>query len=118
MIDVDLFFFLMIRRPPRSTLFPYTTLFRSLWAVGAAITRKKRWEIKQDSERLAAVGIEISGDRVHFSSGRSVYARHRSVYARTVPCMPATVPCMPSEVGMFQESPSGDFQEPPGGGAA
>src|SRR5579875_3972967 len=27
---VSLFFFLMIRRPPRSTLFPYTTLFRSL----------------------------------------------------------------------------------------
>src|SRR2546425_12576761 len=25
-----LFFFLMIRRPPRSTLFPYTTLFRSI----------------------------------------------------------------------------------------
>src|SRR3712207_8294314 len=25
-----MFFFLMIRRPPRSTLFPYTTLFRSL----------------------------------------------------------------------------------------
>src|SRR6266480_6600424 len=27
--DCDHFFFLMIRRPPRSTLFPYTTLFRS-----------------------------------------------------------------------------------------
>src|SRR2546429_4827858 len=27
------FFFLMIRRPPRSTLFPYTTLFRSLMLV-------------------------------------------------------------------------------------
>src|SRR2546430_10524922 len=26
---MDIFFFLMIRRPPRSTLFPYTTLFRS-----------------------------------------------------------------------------------------
>src|ERR1035437_10795199 len=26
-----IFFFLMIRRPPRSTLFPYTTLFRSGW---------------------------------------------------------------------------------------
>src|SRR6266446_7750639 len=26
-------FFLMIRRPPRSTLFPYTTLFRSVWPV-------------------------------------------------------------------------------------
>src|SRR5215216_7421172 len=32
------FFFLMIRRPPRSTLFPYTTLFRSTprWPEGAA----------------------------------------------------------------------------------
>src|SRR3712207_8440917 len=29
------FVFLMIRRPPRSTLFPYTTLFRSLLAVQA-----------------------------------------------------------------------------------
>src|SRR3712207_9524914 len=26
------FFFLMIRRPPRSTLFPYTTLFRSVFS--------------------------------------------------------------------------------------
>src|SRR2546422_5905949 len=32
----SMFFFLMIRRPPRSTLFPYTTLFRSL------ITRLRR----------------------------------------------------------------------------
>src|SRR4029077_21296580 len=41
--DGSLFCFLMIRRPPRSTLFPYTTLFRSgrqAWAVfgsGSAI---------------------------------------------------------------------------------
>src|SRR3712207_7406059 len=30
-------FFLMIRRPPRSTLFPYTTLFRSRPQVGAHV---------------------------------------------------------------------------------
>src|SRR5256885_16978965 len=47
------FFFLMIRRPPRSTLFPYTTLFRSLGAVerggraggdsgGAGLVRRRR----------------------------------------------------------------------------
>src|SRR5690348_18447826 len=30
------FFFLMIRRPPRSTLFPYTTLFRSAARLGVA----------------------------------------------------------------------------------
>src|SRR5438034_11473518 len=29
LLSLTLFFFLMIRRPPRSTLFPYTTLFRS-----------------------------------------------------------------------------------------
>src|SRR3712207_7697189 len=32
-----LFFFLMIRRPPRSTLFPYTTLFRSGRAEGLPV---------------------------------------------------------------------------------
>src|SRR2546426_12584299 len=37
-----LFFFLMIRRPPRSTLFPYTTLFRSGCGL-LARTRGKRF---------------------------------------------------------------------------
>src|SRR2546422_10524241 len=36
-LAVLFFFFLMIRRPPRSTLFPYTTLFRS---VGAPVDRR------------------------------------------------------------------------------
>src|SRR3712207_7031729 len=33
------FFFLMIRRPPRSTLFPYTTLFRSINLVASSYAR-------------------------------------------------------------------------------
>src|SRR5438876_8203015 len=40
------FFFLMIRRPPRSTLFPYTTLFRSAlrWPCsGSAQSPKRCW---------------------------------------------------------------------------
>src|SRR6266511_4813045 len=36
------FFFLMIRRPPRSTLFPYTTLFRSLRAASPSPLRRRR----------------------------------------------------------------------------
>src|SRR2546429_4600731 len=37
-LRVSAFFFLMIRRPPRSTLFPYTTLFRSVFGYpGGAI---------------------------------------------------------------------------------
>src|SRR2546430_12147412 len=34
------FFFLMIRRPPRSTLFPYTTLFRSLDARDECVSQR------------------------------------------------------------------------------
>src|SRR5260221_2169541 len=34
----------MIRRPPRSTLFPYTTLFRSDWK-GQSLTGRKAYEI-------------------------------------------------------------------------
>src|SRR2546429_327927 len=34
------FFFLMIRRPPRSTLFPYTTLFRSVARVARVVCRE------------------------------------------------------------------------------
>src|SRR5882672_11731031 len=37
----DIFFFLMIRRPPRSTLFPYTTLFRS--AIGTVTFAAGMW---------------------------------------------------------------------------
>src|SRR5258708_36092067 len=35
-----IFFFLMIRRPPRSTLFPYTTLFRSHYRGGAVLVHR------------------------------------------------------------------------------
>src|SRR2546427_8116100 len=39
------FFFLMIRRPPRSTLFPYTTLFRSQLTVASS----KRYSTKEST---------------------------------------------------------------------
>src|SRR3712207_6878134 len=44
-----MFFFLMIRRPPRSTLFPYTTLFRSVHVLGGAL------QLGERRDRRAAV---------------------------------------------------------------
>src|SRR5256885_12013547 len=41
----------MIRRPPRSTLFPYTTLFRSLFRLPAR---------EDDGELLAAVAVRLA----------------------------------------------------------
>src|SRR6266542_5737753 len=40
--QINSFFFLMIRRPPRSTLFPYTTLFRSRRRAGDRPLRRRR----------------------------------------------------------------------------
>src|SRR3712207_8062696 len=45
------FFFLMIRRPPRSTLFPYTTLFRSRAARPALALRLGGARAGEDHER-------------------------------------------------------------------
>src|SRR2546430_10234489 len=48
------FFFLMIRRPPRSTLFPYTTLFRSLDEQAVA----RLGDLDGAVERVAVHGAE------------------------------------------------------------
>src|SRR5437868_15339490 len=47
------FFFLMIRRPPRSTLFPYTTLFRS------AVHQERLLEMRERGLRVLARELEI-----------------------------------------------------------
>src|SRR2546427_7076965 len=52
----SLFFFLMIRRPPRSTLFPYTTLFRSpvgqarRQGPGHSLRQRPQWGTGERSE--------------------------------------------------------------------
>src|SRR6266699_5626836 len=64
-----LFFFFMIRRPPRSTLFPYTTLFRS--------TRCSPTRVLADGctpARPAARPIDRKSTRLNFSHVRISYA--------------------------------------------
>src|SRR2546430_10323247 len=63
MYDSDLtylFFFLMIRRPPRSTLFPYTTLFRSARRAAPPPQRRRDLSLRR---------------RHQFEAGRAVVAR-------------------------------------------
>src|SRR2546430_7693933 len=52
------FFFLMIRRPPRSTLFPYTTLFRSRHQL-----LLQRWPIRHGLRRFSARPARPGGAR-------------------------------------------------------
>src|SRR5260370_40395745 len=60
----QLFFFLMIRRPPRSTLFPYTTLFRSFKG------REGESEVPA-KECLSAIGVEKDRSEEHTSELQS-----------------------------------------------
>src|SRR5256885_12541595 len=60
----------MIRRPPRSTLFPYTTLFRSFWSecaqifffadVGLAVVANNKLLLDRKSTRLNSSHLVIS----------------------------------------------------------
>src|SRR2546422_10886079 len=77
------FFFLMIRRPPRSTLFPYTTLFRSgvrergggagLEAAGAR-TAAVRLERRVGGERGIGEDEDRKSTRLNSSHGYISYA--------------------------------------------
>src|SRR5258708_19042399 len=60
------FFFLMIRRPPRSTLFPYTTLFRSHQSFPAHLAD----EIKLGGEFLQT-RAQLRSTRAHIGEQRS-----------------------------------------------
>src|SRR2546430_12537951 len=58
------FFFLMIRRPPRSTLFPYTTLFRSSGDQGAVLQQPRaRLARRGRAQRYAASRRAARRDR-------------------------------------------------------
>src|SRR3712207_8507452 len=56
MVIVLVFFFLMIRRPPRSTLFPYTTLFRSRQLVQRRLRPQRVHPVVQ--RRLARAQVD------------------------------------------------------------
>src|SRR3712207_8225015 len=66
------FFFLMIRRPPRSTLFPYTTLFRS----GPRDTRARRGAVRTAEvrgrcpPRATRPGHRVAGQGPHLRRRR------------------------------------------------
>src|SRR5256885_5651929 len=53
----------MIRRPPRSTLFPYTTLFRSEASEGEEISAKQHAENEQQAAANAEVATVFAADQ-------------------------------------------------------
>src|SRR2546429_9542684 len=73
------FFFLMIRRPPRSTLFPYTTLFRSLLGLDWHEVRYERLMADFAGQMRAVcgfLGLEWSAGMQQFAT--RVQARERA----------------------------------------
>src|SRR3712207_8255931 len=68
MRPASVFFFLMIRRPPRSTLFPYTTLFRSLIAL---LIRTLSDQRPEDIAKANLYFIDKIGMSQHLAQTRS-----------------------------------------------
>src|SRR3712207_8370609 len=67
----------MIRRPPRSTLFPYTTLFRSEAAGGGTVRRLGRVLLEQRHLR-----VEAGGGARAVAPPRAGVDRHRRAHRR------------------------------------
>src|SRR5437588_9653354 len=75
----------MIRRPPRSTLFPYTTLFRSQSASGnfVVVTAKSLFEEKETLEQVrTAFGIAIPIALVRSEEHTSELQSHSDLVCR------------------------------------
>src|SRR3712207_7957102 len=75
-----MFFFLMIRRPPRSTLFPYTTLFRSVDGEPLPLEqdRQVRRLLELDDQHPLADRVWHSGGHEYRVTGAYRHAVHRS----------------------------------------
>src|SRR5438093_5601351 len=72
-----LVFFFIIRRPPRSPLFPYTTLFRSLPQFGQVRLRKPSvGGLQQRSHRLRDRPLKKSGNDSLQRGSTGVFPRH------------------------------------------
>src|ERR1035438_6340442 len=56
----------MIRRPPRSPLFPYTTLFRSLYASPGQVNAQVPYETKVGTAKLIVTSNGVSSAPVNF----------------------------------------------------
>src|SRR2546422_1054390 len=84
-------FFLMIRRPPRSTLFPYTTLFRS--PLTGAVSTSCAVSYTPTVVGPHTITASYGGDASHLgSSGAFVVTALKHETSTEVSCMPAMVP--------------------------
>src|SRR2546430_10004179 len=72
----------MIRRPPRSTLFPYTTLFRSLVAEQQAMRylQSQGWVIAAHRFRVGHTEIDLVARRGHLVAFVEVKARRGTAF--------------------------------------
>src|SRR3712207_627405 len=96
MISNSFFFFLMIRRPPRSTLFPYTTLFRSSrrQAKKAARERNVVREMKEKGILVRAAGratVDEEMSEAYKDAADVIEATHGAGIGRRVACLRPTI---------------------------
>src|SRR2546427_4007425 len=120
------FFFLMIRRPPRSTLFPYTTLFRSPFLIEGDLVD----EAPQHEQAATILALEALGERRVGDAGgvepvalvghvqSHGVARHLDPHAHDAPRVPAGPLGDGSREGFREGGPEVEADAAGGGGGA
>src|SRR3712207_6862936 len=68
----------MIRRPPRSTLFPYTTLFRSFCRGRPRFIADSSAPDKSGAYEMTQLGTAASAGRAQFTGARDLYPDRKS----------------------------------------
>src|SRR5476651_2833818 len=80
-VDTLFFFFLMIRRPPRSTLFPYTTLFRSVKGRSLTLELPQGW-MKEHPLTLDRKSTRLNSSHANISYAVFCLKKKKNLYSR------------------------------------
>src|SRR5476651_564393 len=78
-VDTLFFFFLMIRRPPRSTLFPYTTLFRSVKGRSLTLELPQGW-MKEHPLTLDRKSTRLNSSHANISYAVFCLKKKKNLY--------------------------------------
>src|SRR3712207_4976623 len=82
--QICLFFFLMIRRPPRSTLFPYTTRFRSQFIDSVFAAKANRTKMEEEPVQNVPATEQKEDFIISQAAEPKVEEKHATAFSETV----------------------------------
>src|SRR5256885_13192921 len=98
---LSFFFFLMIRRPPRSTLFPYTTLFRSATPTTLTVGYRRYKELVYTDAAGRGDRKSTRLNSSHLVISYAVFCLKKKIKMSLIDCMRVLVFLLPIILGVY-----------------